>query len=125
MVLNDLLQIKEQELAGRKKFTLRCCMGAGCMSCGSKGVKEQLEKAVADAGRQNEVEVRGVGCLKLCEGPLVAADPQNSLYVKVNAQDAPSMIAALNGGSADIAQTDPNAAFFKKQLSIVLANSGD
>jgi bidirectional [NiFe] hydrogenase diaphorase subunit len=125
MILNDLLQIKEKELAARKKIVLRCCMAAGCMSSDSKGVKEQLEKAVAAAGLQNEVEVRGVGCMKLCcEGPLVAADPQNALYVRVTAENAPSIIAALKGGKADAAQTDPNSAFFAKQFSIVLANSG-
>ena len=66
MLLNDLIQIKDKELAARKKIVLRCCMAAGCMSSDSKGVKEQLEKAVKDAGRQDEVEVRGVGCMKLC-----------------------------------------------------------
>jgi bidirectional [NiFe] hydrogenase diaphorase subunit len=125
MILNDLVQIKEQELAVRKQVVLRCCMAAGCMSSDSKGVKEQLEKAVAEAGLQNEVEVRGVGCMKLCcEGPLVQADPQNALYVKVTPQNAPSIIAALKGGRAEAAQADPHAAFFTKQLSIVLANSG-
>ena len=125
MIFNDLIQIKEKELAARKKITLRCCMAAGCMPSDAKGVKEQLVKAVAEAGLQDQVEVRGVGCMKLCcEGPLVQADPQNLLYIKVTAENAPSIVAALKGGQANVAQADPNAAFFKKQLSIVLANSG-
>jgi bidirectional [NiFe] hydrogenase diaphorase subunit len=125
MILTDLVQIKEKELAARKKITLRCCMAAGCMSSDSKGVKEQLDKAVAEAGLQDQVEVRGVGCMKLCcEGPLVQADPQNALYARVTAENAPSIIAALKGGKANVAQADPNAAFFTKQLAIVLANSG-
>ena len=125
MMLNDLTSIKESELAARKKIVLRCCLAAGCMSSDAKGVKQQLDRAVADAGLQNEVEVRGVGCMKLCcEGPLVAVDPQDSLYIKVTAETAPLIVAALKGGTADIPQADPNAAFFAKQLSIVLANSG-
>ncbi len=125
MILNDLIAIKDKELAARKKITLRCCMAAGCMSSDAKGVKEQLVKAVADAGLQDQVEVRGVGCMKLCcEGPLVQADPQSSLYIKVTAKNAPSIVAALKGGKASAQQTDPDAAFFKKQFSIVLANSG-
>jgi bidirectional [NiFe] hydrogenase diaphorase subunit len=125
MILNDLIQVKEKELAARKKVVLRCCMAAGCISSNSQGVKEQLEKAVAEAGMQNEVEIRGVGCMKLCcEGPLVAVDPKNELYVKVSAENAPSIISALKGGKANVEQSDPNAAFFTKQLSIVLANSG-
>jgi len=125
MILNDLLQIKSKQLAARKKITLRCCMAAGCMSSDAKGVKQQLEKALTDAGLTDQVEVRGVGCMKLCcEGPLVQADPQNALYIKVTAENAPSIIAGLKGGKADVQQSDPDAAFFKKQLSIVLANSG-
>ncbi len=125
MTLNDLLTIKSTELATRKKVTLRCCMAAGCMSSDASGVKLRLEKAVEEAGLQEEVEVRGVGCMKLCcEGPLVQADPQNSLYIKVTPESAPSIIAALKGEEVDIPQTDPDAAFFKKQLGIVLANSG-
>ena len=76
MIYNDLLQIKDRELAGRKKITLRCCMAAGCMSSGAQDIKQQLDKAVAEAGLQDQVEVRRVGCMKLCcEGPLVQADP--------------------------------------------------
>jgi bidirectional [NiFe] hydrogenase diaphorase subunit len=125
MTLTDLQEIKEAEKIGRKKIVLRCCMAAGCMSSNSKGVKEQLEKAVADAGLKDEVEVRGVGCMKLCcEGPLVQADPHNALYIKVTPENAPIIVAALKGGKAGVPQTDPNAPFFTKQLSIVLANSG-
>jgi bidirectional [NiFe] hydrogenase diaphorase subunit len=125
VILNDLLQIKEKELAGRKKIVLRCCMAAGCMSSGAQNVKEQLDKAVAEAGMQEQVEVRRVGCMKLCcEGPLVQAEPANSLYIRVTPENAPSLIAAIRGGKTDVAETDPDAAFFKRQMHIVLANSG-
>src|SRR5262249_46281495 len=125
MTFPELLEIKECEKSHCKKVVLRCCMAAGCMSLNSKGVKEQLDQAVAQAGLKDTVEVRGVGCMKLCcEGPLVQADPQNNLFVKVTAENAASIGAALNGGKAAAAQADPESAFFTKQLSIVLANSG-
>jgi bidirectional [NiFe] hydrogenase diaphorase subunit len=125
MTRPELLQIKEREKSTRKKVVLRCCLAAGCMSSNSKGVKEQLEKAVTEAGLNDEVEVRGVGCMKLCcEGPLVQADPQNALYVEVTPENAPSIIKALKGGATEVGQADPNAPFFARQMSIVLANSG-
>ncbi|MEI6106993.1 MAG: NuoF family protein [Opitutae bacterium] len=125
MTLNDLQQTKETEIAARKKIVLRCCLAAGCTSSDSKGVKEQLEKAVAAAGLQAEVEVRGVGCMKLCcEGPLVQADPPNALYVRVTPANAPAIIAALQGGPPTLAQADPHAPFFSLQKSIVLTNCG-
>ena len=125
MNLADLQQIKEREHAARKKIVLRCCMAAGCTSSDSKGVKERLEKAVAEAGLHNDVEVRGVGCMKLCcVGPLVQVDPAAALYINVTAENAPSIIDALKGGKAHVEQADPQSPFFAKQQSIVLANSG-
>jgi len=125
MDLNDLLQIKEKELAGRKKYVLRCCMAAGCVSSNSEQVKIELDKAVKAAGLDGTVEVRGVGCMRLCcQGPLVQTDPGEVLYQRVNPEDAAGIVAALNGGKAKVAQGDPNHPFFKKQFSIVLANSG-
>lgn len=125
MTLNDLQETKAKELAARKKIVLRCCLAAGCISSDAKGVKEKLEQAVADAGLQDEVEVRGVGCMKLCcEGPLVQADPLEQLYVKVTPDNAPAIIAALKGGKAALAQADPRSPFFTRQEPVVLANCG-
>ncbi|MDI1336931.1 MAG: NADH-ubiquinone oxidoreductase-F iron-sulfur binding region domain-containing protein [Lacunisphaera sp.] len=125
MTLNDLQQTKDAELAARKRIVLRCCLAASCSSSGSKGVKERLEKAVSEAGLQGEVEVRGVGCMKLCcEGPLVAADPANTLYVKVTPDNAAAIIAALRGGKCTLPQADPGSPFFALQEAIVLANCG-
>jgi len=125
MDLNDLLEIKEKELAARKKFTLRCCGAAGCMSLNSKAVKEQLEKAVKESGLGDQVEVRGVGCMKLCcQGPLVQVDPTGELYEKVTPENAASIVDALKGGRAKASQVNAKSSFFTKQMSVVLANSG-
>ena len=98
MDLNELLEIREKELAGRKKYVLRCCMAAGCVSSASEAVKEQLEHAVQEAGLADEVEVRGVGCMKLCcQGPLVQTDHDGILYQGVKPEQAASIIAALKG----------------------------
>ena len=125
MTFADLEQIKERELAGQKKIVLRCCMAAGCMSSDAKGIKEALEAAVASAGLRDSVEVRGVGCMRLCcEGPLVQADPQDALYVRVTPGNAPGIIEALKGAKSSLARADTKSAFFTKQVSIVLANTG-
>jgi bidirectional [NiFe] hydrogenase diaphorase subunit len=125
MLLEDLVRIKEQELAGRKKHTLRVCLAAGCVSLNAEAVKEALAKAVKDGGLENEVEVRGVGCMKLCcEGPLVAADSAQKLYQKVAPEKAASIVGALEGGKADAAEGDPAHPFFTEQFCIVLENSG-
>jgi bidirectional [NiFe] hydrogenase diaphorase subunit len=138
MDIDDLNEIAQKERAARKRYTLRCCMAAGCISSNSKGVKEALEKAVKDAGLEDQVEVRGVGCMKLCcQGPLVqidaegegatieiSAEGQGPLYQKVTPEDAASLVATLKGGKTTVQRGDPAHPFFTQQLSIVLANSG-
>ena len=138
MVIDDLVAIAEKERAAQKKHVIRCCMAAGCMSSDSKGVKEALDKAVKEAGLEDHVEVRGVGCMKLCcQGPLVQVDSaaegatvevsilgHGPLYQKVTPEDAASLIATLKGGKTNVQMGDPKDPFFTEQFSIVLANSG-
>jgi len=126
MDLADLLDIKEKELRSRKPIRLRCCLAAGCVSSNGPAVKESLDQAVQAAGLAEEVEVRGVGCMRLCcEGPLVAVDPVGILYEKVAPEDAPAIIASLKGGEAKLKRGDLTHPFFTKQMSIVLENSGE
>ncbi len=126
MDLADLLEIKEKELRARKPIRLRCCLAAGCMSSNGQAVKESLDRAVQEAGLADEVEVRGVGCMRLCcEGPLVAVDPAGILYQKVGPEDAAAIVGALKGGEARVERGDLNHPFFAKQMSIVLENSGE
>jgi bidirectional [NiFe] hydrogenase diaphorase subunit len=125
MIIDDLNEIAEQEHAARKKFTVRCCLAAGCMSSNSAAVKRNLEQAVRDAGLQDLVEVRGVGCMRLCcQGPLVQVDPDGGLYEKVTPADAASVIGTIKGGRTTVERGDPHSPFFTGQYSIVLSHSG-
>ena len=81
MDLNNLHAMARAEQAAAKPHRLRCCTAAGCLSLGSGETRQALEGAVREAGLQDRVEVRGVGCLGLCSrGPLVRADPAGPLY---------------------------------------------
>jgi bidirectional [NiFe] hydrogenase diaphorase subunit len=125
MDIDDLNEIARKEKESKKKHTIRCCMAAGCMSSQSKIVKDELDKAVKTAGLEDEVEVRGVGCMKLCcQGPLVQFDTGNVLYQKVKPEDAPSLVSTLKGGHTEVERGDPNLPFFSDQFNIVLANIG-
>jgi bidirectional [NiFe] hydrogenase diaphorase subunit len=126
MVNEDLNVIAEKEQAARKKITIRCCLAASCMSSRSETIKKNLEQAVQEAGLASDVEVRGVGCMKLCcEGPLVSVDSQKALYEKVTPEDALELVQTLKGGATRLKRGDWDHPFFKKQMSIVLANSGE
>ncbi len=127
MTLSELQEIKEKELASRKRTIVRCCMAAGCASQGAADLKNNLETAVRESGLEAEVEIRGVGCMRLCcEGPLAQVDPDETLYGKVEPGDAKAIIEAVKrGGKADLEVGDPRHPFFTRQQSVVLGNSGE
>jgi bidirectional [NiFe] hydrogenase diaphorase subunit len=125
MDLDDLQAIAEKERAERKPQRIRVCTAAGCLSSGSRAVLEGLDAAVAGAGLGERVQVCEVGCMRLCcEGPLVGVDPGGALYQKVTPEEARSVVAALDGGTATARRGDPDSPFFARQMGIVLENSG-
>jgi len=125
MDINDLLEIAQQEREQIKPTVIRCCSAAGCLSSGAGAVKNGLEAAVISAGLDAEVQVSGVGCMRFCgHGPLVEVSPNAILYENVTVEDAPSIIAALQGGISTAKLGDLNHPFFARQLPIVLENSG-
>lgn len=125
MDLADLHDIAAKEQAGRKEIRVRCCVAAGCLSAGSDAVRKGLEEGVHRAGLADRAQVCGVGCLRLCSrGPLVQVDPEGSLYEKVTPEQAPGIVAALSGGHADAQRGNPDGPFFRRQVPVVLENSG-
>ncbi len=125
MDITELHDIAQQERDRRKPTRIRCCTGAGCLSSGAAAVKNGLDAAVQQAGLEADVEVCGVGCMRFCgRGPLVEVDSKQILYEQVTPEDASSIIAALQGGTATAVQGDLNHPFFARQMPIVLENSG-
>jgi bidirectional [NiFe] hydrogenase diaphorase subunit len=142
MDLTELLALAEQERQAQKSIHIRCCTAAGCLSSNSLAVKQRLEQAVTEAGLADSVQVLGVGCMRLCcQGPLVQIDGaggrvategltplqcelRTQLYEKVTPSEAPSIVAALKGGTATAQQGDLSHPFFTRQLPIVLENCG-
>jgi bidirectional [NiFe] hydrogenase diaphorase subunit len=123
--LADLHEIADREWAARPPVEVRCCTAAGCVSADAPAVLAGLKRAVTEAGLSDRVRAVGVGCMRLCSrGPLVEVAPAGTLYQKVTAQTAPSVIAGLNGGPVTAEPLDAAAPFFAKQASVVLENSG-
>ncbi|MBD2616195.1 MAG: NADH-quinone oxidoreductase subunit L [Nostoc sp. GBBB01] len=133
MDLSELIEIAQKERASEKPVQIRCCVAAGCLSANSQAVKERLEETVTAKNLTAKVEVRGVGCMRLCcQGPLVEVRsqeesqqfPQKKLYEKVTPDDAPSIVTAVNGEETTVKQGDLSHPFFTYQMPIVLENSG-
>ena len=131
MELTELLDIGRQERSQQKPVQIRCCTAAGCLSANSQAVQQQLEQAVKAEGLEGEVQVSGVGCMRLCcQGPLVEVEgsgeekTKQRLYEKVTPEDASAIIGALKGKEAQLSVVNLEQPFFTYQAPIVLENSG-
>lgn len=131
MDLSELMTIAVTEGQAQKPIQIRCCIAAGCQSANSLAVQQGFVEAVTTAGLEQDVQVKGVGCMGLCcRGPLVrvdwvaSAEKPPQLYEQVKPEDAPSILAALPGGPTPAQTGDLTHPFFTQQFPIVLENCG-
>ena len=127
MTVDELEKIAATERQAQNKVSQRVhvCIAAGCLSSGADRVKEALRKEVLESGMQNQCHVKGVGCMGLCSaGPLVMAEPDGHLYSNVTPEEAADIVSGLDNGTNGLAQCDTTSPFFKRQVKIVLENSG-
>ena len=126
MTPEELEQIAEDERAARSEFSHRVnvCVAAGCISCQSQGVKDAIDKEIAQRGWQKQCQSKGVGCMGLCaEGPLVSTATGN-LYQHVTPADASEVLDTLDTPPPSRLLCRTDVPFFQRQKKIVLENSG-
>ncbi len=124
MTIEELEQIAlsvRQENA-KYDYELNVCMDLACASQGAEKLKDALVKA-AEAGAKR-VLVRRTGCMGPCShGPLVRIDPDETLYSRVQAEDAYRIVASLGGALAAGLECDLHE-HFDSQVRVVLENAG-
>jgi len=124
MVIDDLNEMRNRN-APRGKIHHPLLHAAGCVSSNSGAVKQALEKAVQDAGLQELVEVRGVGCMNFAARARSCRWTRTARCTKKSLPRMPaSLVGTVKGGKTEVQSGDPQSPFFTEQFSIVLANSG-
>ena len=114
------------------------CYGGACISSNAGSVKETMEKAIAKAGLQNEIDVVTTGCMGTCElGPIMVIYPEGVFYQKVKPEDAEEIVQEhlLKGRvvkrlfykkpkTEEMIEMFNDIDFFKLQRKIALRNCG-
>ncbi len=114
------------------------CYGGACISSNADSVKGAMEKAIAKAGLQNEVDVVTTGCMGTCElGPIMVIYPEGVFYQKVKPEDAEEIVQEhlLKGRvvkrlfykkpkTEEMIEMFNDIDFFKLQKKIALRNCG-
>ena len=148
--LQELQQIKEakqgqvnirfnpDEAEAAKKTYILVCGGTGCTSNHSGELIERLNTLIADAGKQDEIEIIQTGCQGLCaKGPIMVVHPGNTFYQEVTPEMVDRIFAenVLGGKVVEeylMKEEGPNgedilyvdSAFYNNQLRMALRNCG-
>jgi len=129
MTPEELSQIAATEQEAQQQFPHRVhvCVAAGCLSSHSDEVKTALEREVKQQGLEKKCQIKGVGCMGLCTaGPLVAVKPEGTVYQNVAPENAADIVQSLETNvPVKKLECPPDMPFFKRQVKIVLENSGE
>ncbi|MBD2204245.1 (2Fe-2S) ferredoxin domain-containing protein [Calothrix sp. FACHB-1219] len=76
----------------KSKSTILVCQKSDCMKRGGKGVCQALEAALSDRGLEDQVTIKGTGCMKNCKaGPNVVM-PDKTRYTRISAAQVSNII---------------------------------
>ncbi len=123
----ELARIAYSEQAAMNGFANRLivCSGTGCQSLQGDTLYKALTDEVKQRGMETRCLVTRGGCRGLCaEGPLVSCEPSHELYQHVTPEEAPALLASLEGEPLDRLRCDLSMPFFARQHRVVLGHNG-
>ena len=135
----ESLTVEAKEGKARFPKRIAVCCGAGCLSSGSEDLLTAFRVDLESQGMASEVEVVPTGCMGPCtQGPLVRYLPEDTVYAKVSAVDAPVLNKAqitqrspiterlvFSEDGPEIGADSGGHPFFKRQLKVVLKGCGE
>lgn len=74
------------------KEAILVCQKSSCMKRGGKAVCKAIETALSDRGLDDQVQVKGTGCMKACGKVPVVFMPGKNRYTKLDPKDVPMLI---------------------------------
>lgn len=106
--------VATQPAPANKKANILVCQKSSCMKRGGTAVCQALQSALSDRGLEDEVAIKGTGCLKQCKaGPNIVM-PDKTRYSRIQAAEIPEVIdrhftTACNALKPEPAQVSPIA----------------
>jgi (2Fe-2S) ferredoxin len=74
----------------QKKQSILVCQKSSCMKRGGKAICGAIEQALSDRGLEDQVTLKGTGCMKACGKVPVVLD--KTRYTKLNPKDVAALI---------------------------------
>ncbi len=81
-----------QEKPAKAQACILVCQKSDCCKLGARQVTQALEEGLRDRGLQDQVKVKGTGCMKQCKaGPNIVM-PDKTRYRRIDARDVPELL---------------------------------
>ncbi|MDZ8079393.1 MAG: (2Fe-2S) ferredoxin domain-containing protein [Nostoc sp. DcaGUA01] len=76
----------------KTKATILVCQKSDCMKRGGKAVCQALEAALSDRGLEDQVTIKGTGCMKNCKAGPNLVMPDKTRYSQIQAPQVPALM---------------------------------
>jgi (2Fe-2S) ferredoxin len=76
----------------KAKQTILVCQKSDCWKRGGKGVCQAFEAALSDRGLEDQVIIKGTGCMKNCKAGPNLVMPDKTRYTRIQASQVPALM---------------------------------
>ncbi|MBN3908532.1 MAG: (2Fe-2S) ferredoxin domain-containing protein [Nostoc sp. NMS1] len=76
----------------KAKATILVCQKSDCMKRGGKAVCQALEAALSDRGLEDQVTIKGTGCMKNCKAGPNLVMPDKTRHSRIQAAQIPALM---------------------------------
>ncbi|MEH2437323.1 MAG: (2Fe-2S) ferredoxin domain-containing protein [Nostoc sp.] len=76
----------------KTKATILVCQKSDCMKRGGKAVCQALEAALSDRGLEDQVTIKGTGCMKNCKAGPNLVMPDKTRHSRIQATQVPALM---------------------------------
>ncbi|MEH2242658.1 (2Fe-2S) ferredoxin domain-containing protein [Nostoc sp.] len=102
----------------KTKATILVCQKSDCMKRGAKAVCQALEAALSDRGLEDQVTIKGTGCMKNCKAGPNLVMPDKTRHSRIQASQVPALMNQHLGDKILSAQPEnlTEVAIFNRKL---------
>ena len=90
----------------KTKATILVCQKSDCMKRGGKAVCQALEAALSDRGLEDQVTIKGTGCMKNCKAGPNLVMPDKTRHSRIQAVQVPALMDKHFGDKSVSAQPE-------------------
>ncbi|MBD2246186.1 (2Fe-2S) ferredoxin domain-containing protein [Nostoc sp. FACHB-888] len=90
----------------KTKATILVCQKSDCMKRGGKALCQALEAALSDRGLEDQVTIKGTGCMKNCKAGPNLVMPDKTRHSRIQAGLVPALMDKHFGGKSVSAQPE-------------------